>query len=195
VQQEQQRPVGHAGQAGAEAAGEAFLLVLGLANFLFDLLPVHAKGRVGEHVVELLAGEAVFRQRIAPHDVLRVLALDEHVRLADGVGLVIQLLAEHAGERRDLCSSSATGHQLRACRRCRQWGRTWSGRRRFVLKASSSRRRGRWTIRRIDFAGCEVFAGSLVGDSANLRMSSSNARPIWSLGTAVRVQVDRRTSR
>ena len=38
---------------------------------------------------------AVVGQGVARHDVGDVLALDEHVSLADGVGLVVQLLAEH----------------------------------------------------------------------------------------------------
>jgi hypothetical protein len=58
VQQEEQRAVGHTRQAGAEAAVVALLLVL-LADFLLDLLPLHAEGRVGEHVVELLASVAI----------------------------------------------------------------------------------------------------------------------------------------
>ena len=53
VQQEEQRAVADARQAGAEAAVEALLLVL-LADLLLDLLPLHAERRIGEHVVELL---------------------------------------------------------------------------------------------------------------------------------------------
>ena len=37
----------------------------------------------------------VLREGVAEGDVADVLALDEHVRLADGVGLVVQLLPEH----------------------------------------------------------------------------------------------------
>jgi hypothetical protein len=73
VQQEQQRAVADARQAGAEAAVEALLLVL-LADFLLDLLPLHAEGRVGQHVVELLAGQAVVAERVAEDDVGDVLA-------------------------------------------------------------------------------------------------------------------------
>ncbi|MDQ1081472.1 hypothetical protein QE401_003998 [Pseudoroseomonas cervicalis] len=95
VQQEQQGAVGDARQAGAEAAGMAELLGL-LAHLLLHLLPLHAKGRVGQHVVELLSGMPVLGQGVAGHDVADILALDQHVRLADGVALVVQLLAEHA---------------------------------------------------------------------------------------------------
>jgi len=38
---------------------------------------------------------AVFGERVANHDVADVLALDEHVSFADGVGLVVQFLTEH----------------------------------------------------------------------------------------------------
>src|SRR5690606_16158648 len=37
---------------------------------------------------------AVLGEAVAGHDALRILALDHHVRLADGEGLVVQLLAE-----------------------------------------------------------------------------------------------------
>ncbi len=93
VQQEQHRAVRDARQTGAEAAAEALLGVLGL-DHLGDLLPLHAEGRVRQHVVELLAGEGVVGERVAEVDMLGVLPLDEHVRLADGVGLVVELLAE-----------------------------------------------------------------------------------------------------
>jgi hypothetical protein len=93
VQQEQQRAVRHARQARPEAAAVALLLVL-VADGLLDLLPLHAEGRVGEHVVEQLAQQAVVAERVAEHDVADVLAADQHVGLADGVRLGVQLLAE-----------------------------------------------------------------------------------------------------
>jgi hypothetical protein len=92
VLQEQEGAVVDARQAGAEAAGEAFVAVLVLYGLL-DLLPLHAEGRVGEHVVEALAGVAVVGEAVAAGDVARVLGLEQHVRLADGEGLV-ELLAE-----------------------------------------------------------------------------------------------------
>ena len=61
VQQEQQRAVADARQAGAEAAVEALLLGF-LADLLLDLLPLHAERRIGEHVVEVLARQAVGRR-------------------------------------------------------------------------------------------------------------------------------------
>jgi hypothetical protein len=74
VEQEQHRAVRHPRQAGAEAAVEALVEVL-LAHVLLDLLPLHAEGRVGEHVVELGVGVAVVGQRVADHDVAHVLPL------------------------------------------------------------------------------------------------------------------------
>ena len=61
-------------------------------------LPALAVGRVGEHEVELLRREGIVRQRgplRAADDVVRILALalEQHVRLADGVGLRVDLLA------------------------------------------------------------------------------------------------------
>ena len=91
VHQEQQRPVRDARQAGAEAAVVPLLLVL-VADLLLDLLPLHAEGRIGEAVVEGLAGVAVVGQGVAEHDVRHVLPLDQHVGLADRVGLRVELL-------------------------------------------------------------------------------------------------------
>ena len=68
------------------------------AHRLEVLLPALAVGRVGEHEVELLRGEGVVRERgplRAADDVVGALAfaLQQHVRLADGVGLGVDLLA------------------------------------------------------------------------------------------------------
>jgi hypothetical protein len=68
------------------------------AHRLEVLLPALAVGRVGEHEVELLRREGVVRQRGplgAADDVVGVLALalEQHVGLADGVGLGVDLLA------------------------------------------------------------------------------------------------------
>ena len=38
---------------------------------------------------------AVVGEGVAEHDVVDVLPFDEHVRLADGIALVVQLLPEH----------------------------------------------------------------------------------------------------
>ncbi len=69
----------------------ALLLVL-LADHSLGVGPVHPEGRVGDQVVHPKIRQAIFREGIAALDVLGVLALDHHVGLADGVGLVVQLL-------------------------------------------------------------------------------------------------------
>jgi hypothetical protein len=74
VQQEQQRAVADAGKAWTEAAVESLLLGL-FADFLLDLLPLDAEGRIGKRVVEGLAGQAVGGQGVAKDDVGDVLAL------------------------------------------------------------------------------------------------------------------------
>ena len=66
-----------------------------LLTSFWTFLPLHAEGRIGEHVVELLVRMAVIGERITGDDVPNILPLDQHVRLADGVGKVVQLLAEH----------------------------------------------------------------------------------------------------
>jgi hypothetical protein len=89
-----QRAVADARQAGAEATVVAHLRRF-LADFLFDLLPLDAEGWIRKHVVEVLAVQAVGGQGVAEDDVGHVLTLDQHVGLADGVGLGIQFLAVH----------------------------------------------------------------------------------------------------
>lgn len=88
----EQRAVAHAGQARGEGAVVA-LVVVALAEALFDALPVDAEGRVREHVVEALLGVAVVGEAVARGDVLRPVPAEHHVGLADGVGLVVELLA------------------------------------------------------------------------------------------------------
>ena len=92
MQEEQQAAVGDPGQAGAEAAVVAALGML-VADDLFDLLPVDAEGGIGQAVVEDLARQAVLGQGVAVDEVGDVLALDQHVGLADGVGLGVEFLA------------------------------------------------------------------------------------------------------
>ncbi len=93
MQQEQQRAIRDTRQAGAEATVEALLAVL-VSDLLLHLLPLHAKRRVAEHEVKVVlgAGQLIVGQGIAQLDAGHVLALDQHVRLADGVGLGVKLL-------------------------------------------------------------------------------------------------------
>ncbi|MNC14820.1 hypothetical protein D3C75_626100 [compost metagenome] len=64
-----------------------------VGDLLLHLLPFHAERRVAEHEVEVLVGQLVVGQSVAELDAGHVLALDQHVRFADGVRLGIQLLA------------------------------------------------------------------------------------------------------
>ncbi|MNF76434.1 hypothetical protein D3C84_585480 [compost metagenome] len=91
MQKEQQRAVGHPWQSRAEAAIVPLLAVL-VGDLLLHLLPFHAERRVAEHKVEALVGQLVVGQGVAELDAGHVLALDQHVRLADGVGLGVELL-------------------------------------------------------------------------------------------------------
>ena len=98
--------------AGARDEGEFFAVVHDfearvahavLAAHLFQVfLPALAVGRIGQHEVELLRGEGVVRKSgmFRPtDDVVGVLALalEEHVGLADRVGLRIDFLAVEVG--------------------------------------------------------------------------------------------------
>ena len=79
VQQKEHRAVAHVGQARPVAARRA-ACVLGL-DFLADVLPVLPEGWIGEHVVELFAGQQVVAEGVLAFDVLRVFALHQHVGL------------------------------------------------------------------------------------------------------------------
>ena len=93
VLQEQQRPVVNARQSCAETPAESLFLVL--APDVVGLgLPLHAKGWIGEHVVELLSGKVVLGKAIAKGNMFDVLTLDHHVRPAHGKGLTVVVLTE-----------------------------------------------------------------------------------------------------
>ena len=86
---EQQGTVGCARCAGEKPS-------VGILRFgrheLFFAFPGYAEGRIGDHVVELPAHEPVFAQGGAEPDVIGVLARDEQVGFADGIGLPIEFL-------------------------------------------------------------------------------------------------------
>lgn len=89
-QQEQHLPIAGCRQAGAEPSGKA---PLGLGfHRCFLVFPLPAKGRIGQHIVEGLALELIVGQSVAVLDKVGVIALDEHIRLADSKGLIVQLL-------------------------------------------------------------------------------------------------------
>ena len=86
--EEQQRAVVDPGKPRAEASlvAESALLKL---DVVLLLLPIDAEGRIGEHVVEGVlasvgtAGVAVLPERVPQDDPAGVIALEEHVGLAD----------------------------------------------------------------------------------------------------------------
>ena len=93
--EKKERPIVHARRAGAEPALEAQRVALLLDRALL-LFPFHAEGRIRQHVIELLVGEAVFREGVAEDDVIGVLAFNEHVGFADRPGVIIPILTvEH----------------------------------------------------------------------------------------------------
>src|SRR5579864_9769919 len=81
-------------QAGPEAAFEGEFVM-----FLFyDVglgFPLDAEGRIREQIVEPVPRQTVLSEAIAELDVLRVLALDHHVRTADGEGFVVVVLPKN----------------------------------------------------------------------------------------------------
>jgi hypothetical protein len=70
-------------------------LVLGLDGFL-NLLPVDAIRWIGKHPVEGLVRELIVRECVALDDVVHVLALDEHIRLAGRVRLIVEFLGKRS---------------------------------------------------------------------------------------------------
>ena len=92
VLEEQEAAVVDAGQSGPEPAGKSLRLVL-VADGVGDLLPLDAERGVGDGVDDVEAGVAVLGEAVAVGDVGGVLALEHHVRAADGVGLGVELLA------------------------------------------------------------------------------------------------------
>ena len=82
------------GSPRAEAPLEAERVTL-LLDVVLLLLPLHAEGRIGEHVVErrgppaAAARVAIPGEAVAEDDVLGVLALDQHVRPAHRPRLVV----------------------------------------------------------------------------------------------------------
>jgi hypothetical protein len=70
-----------------------------LADVLFDLFPFRTERRIGQHVVEFLVRVAVFVKGVAGFDLGDILSLDQHIGFADGVGLIVEFLAENRQSR------------------------------------------------------------------------------------------------
>ncbi len=138
-----------------------------LADFALDLFPFHAKGRIGQAVIEGFPRQAIGGKGVAEDDVPDVLAFDEHVRLADGVGLGIEFLPIHdearigiqAGEMFARHAQHAAGAGSR------------------IVDGTHHARLGQGFVvldeeeidhEPDDFARGEVFAGGLVGEFGEL---------------------------
>jgi hypothetical protein len=152
----------------------AYLVLVLLLDFFLDLLPLDAKRRIGEHVVELGVLVALFGKGISLDDVLGVLALDHHVAFADGVGLGVQFLPEH--------------FQLRVAVQLAQVflgdgkhpAHPAAG---FFVSVRSSSMKSRSTIWRMTSRGVKCSPAVSFDDSANFLISSSKTDPIRWFGT------------
>jgi len=96
--EKQERAVVGSGRPHLKAASKPFLFVFA-HNLVFDLLPRDPERRIREHIVEGPAREPSSVEGI-PVDVLRLLALDEHVRVTDGMGLGDSLCPNVEGSHR-----------------------------------------------------------------------------------------------
>ena len=91
---EEEGTVIDAGQSCAETSAEPLFFMFACDEIGFRL-PLHTEGRIGQHVIELVAREPVIGEAVAKGDMFDVLAFDHHVRPADGVGLGVVILAEN----------------------------------------------------------------------------------------------------
>ena len=91
--QEEELAVGNTRRARAEPPGMALIGGFRLDRVLI-LLPVHAIGRIGQHVVELAVPVRIIGKRIAEGDLFGVVARDQHIGLADAEGFAVELLPE-----------------------------------------------------------------------------------------------------
>ena len=92
VEHKELLPVGDLGQTGGKAAQLA-LFVLGLHRLLLPL-PVDAERRVGDDVLEGVAGELILGQGVTEAHVVGIATPDHHVRLGNGEGGGVELLPE-----------------------------------------------------------------------------------------------------
>ena len=188
MQQEQQRTVRYARQAGAEAAVVALALVF-LADVLFDLFPFHAERRIGQHVVEFLVRVAVIGKGVAGFDVGDILAFDQHIGFADGVGLIVEFLAEHRQSRlRIVFFQIFPGDRQHA-----------AGTRCGVVNGTHHAGLGQHVVifdeQQVDhqfdhFARGEVFSGGFVGNLGKLADQLFKHQPHLAVADFVRVQID-----
>ena len=70
-----------------------------VVNLALNLLPVHAKRWVREHIVELVLWQLVVREGVTQLNTADVLTFDQHVGFTDSVGFRVQLLAKSTHHR------------------------------------------------------------------------------------------------
>jgi hypothetical protein len=133
---------------------------------------------------------AVFGQRVADDDVADILALDEHVGLADGVGLVVEFLAEHGQAGIGVVFKQIfAGHRQHAARPCR-WvidgAHDGIARRQHIVVLDEQQ----IDHQADDFARREVLAGGFVGDFGELAYQLFEDQAHLGVIDGVRVQVD-----
>ena len=92
VQAEEHLPVAYGGQARRKAPGSTSGVLF--AHCSLGGFPFHAIRRIGSLVFKGFAGVHVHGQCVAIGNVGRVLAANQHVGLADGVGFVFKFLAK-----------------------------------------------------------------------------------------------------
>jgi hypothetical protein len=132
---------------------------------------------------------AVIRQGVAEADVGNILALDQHVGLADGVGLGVEFLAEHGQPRLGVVLFQVlAGHRQHAAGACRG-----------VVDGAHHARLGQHVVvfdeqqvdhQADDFARGEVLAGGFVGDFGELADQLLEDTAHLVLLHRLRVQVD-----
>ena len=188
MQQKQERAVTDPRQTRSETAVEPGLFGF-LADLLLDFLPLHAKRRIGEHVIEVFPSESVVGEGVSKNDIRDVLPLNQHIRLTDCVRLGIKFLPVH-----DEAGVGVHGSEM------------------FVRHGKHSTGAGRRIIHRTDYAGFgervaildkeevdhepddfargEMFPGGFVGKFGELPDEFLEDRTHLRVGDDVGVEVD-----
>ena len=92
VQHKQHLTIGDSRQTGTETT------IKSLFSFCFNLglfaLPVDTEGRIGNDVVELIAGKGIVTQSVAILHAGCIAAFDEHISLCDSISFGVELLTK-----------------------------------------------------------------------------------------------------
>ena len=183
-------PSRHARQAGAEAAVVAGCSCSSVTVFC-DLLPLHAEGRVATACSRSAWRQLASSVSVLPSMMLlHVVALDQHVGLADGVGLGVQLLPVERRARRSGSTRARYSSATDSMPPVPAAGRRWCAPR---LAGRALRCLGEQQVdhQADHVARREVLAGGLVGESRRTCGSAPRRRaPISWLLHRVGMQVD-----